>query len=143
MGQDGMVQLRKVGSIILISVGVWIILLATVMNWGDLFEFGGSRAVSFVINLLVGIFSVEIGILGLKGWKAGGIYAIVMGVGEIIGVILGHYFYSLIQFSVYGLPAIGIELILMGLKWEIVIVIIGGVFLLAGGNLVLEKDSEK
>jgi len=126
--------LRKVGGGILIGVGIWIIFLATIMNWGDLIQFGGTRAIGFVLNLLVGIFSVEIGILGIKGWNHGGIFAILMGAMEIMTVMVLNYVPMGIELYFYGLPALGIELLVMGLKWEMVVLIIGGIFVLVDSN---------
>lgn len=125
---------RKIGSVLLICVGVLTLLLTILMNWGDLLQMCGDRAITWVINLLVGIFSIEIGILGIKGWNFGGVFAIIIGVGEIIGVILVNIVLSGVYFHVYGFPALGIELLLYGLKWEMVIIIVGGILILAGGS---------
>lgn len=131
-----MSTVRKVGGIILIVIGIWIILMTIIMNWGDLLQMCGDRAINWVINLLIGIFSIEIGILGLKGWNMGGLVAILIGTGEILAVIINYSLLTGFYLHFYGLPGIGIESLFFGLKWEMVIIIVGGI-------LILVSESDK
>ncbi|TFG05210.1 MAG: hypothetical protein EU536_02565 [Promethearchaeota archaeon] len=122
--------LKVVGGILALAGGVlvfiaWITLIGIGMDFLSLFS---------LVNLVAIILSIIGGILGIAGKRAGGGLALVGALIWILGIILIYIdpmtFLFMLPMSWLG-GYIPVDIII---SWESLIVLLGSIFILAGGS---------